>query len=78
LEKYNRKKPNKKFQSNKQIYLQNQNIDDCAKFCSEELGFDCLSFDFCYITGDCRLSDSSLSETEDYITANDCDIYESI
>lgn len=77
LNKYNRKKPSKKFTSNKNIYLLNQNIDECAHACTDQLKFECLSFDFCYISGDCRLSEKLTSnDPNDYIDSEECDVYE--
>ena len=77
LIKFNLKYPNKKFSSKKDRTILNLNIDDCAKACMDELGFDCKSFDFCYLHGDCRLSKSEVSEQEinELVESNECDIY---
>ncbi len=56
----------------------NQNIDECAHACTDQLKFECLSFDFCYISGDCRLSEKLTSnDPNDYIDSEECDVYES-
>ena len=56
----------------------NVNIDDCAKACLDELGFDCQSFDFCYLHGDCRLSKTVEYENMYmFIDSYECDVYKS-
>lgn len=68
----------KKFSSNKQKTILKVNIDDCAKACNDEFSFECLSFDFCYLHGDCRLSKSRLGNDEqEFVDSSECDIYES-
>ena len=77
LSKYNLKYANKKFAKKPDRVLLGSNIDNCAISCNDELGFECKSFDFCYLNGDCRLNIESLSLNEqDYTDAFDCDIYE--
>ena len=79
MKKYNLKQPNQKFLTIKKEYLLSQNIDSCAHACSDELRFECLSFDFCYISGDCRLNDQYLGvEAGQFIESYECDVYESI
>ena len=58
--------------------ISNSNIDDCAKSCMESLSFECKSFEFCYLNGQCRLSSDRINtNSEDlYVIANGCDIYE--
>ena len=70
---------NKKFSSNKDRSILNIGIDDCSKACNEELGFECKSFDFCYLNGDCRLNqrEASILSPDDVLDSNECDIYES-
>lgn len=51
-------------------------IDNCAKKCSDELKFECTTFDFSYIDGSCRLSKTTALKTdvsEDFVS----DVYES-
>ncbi len=65
-------------ENNYKIRIQDTNIDDCAKSCSESLSFECKSFDFCYLNGECRLGSEKIDSNSDskYVIANECDIYE--
>ena len=77
LSKYNLKYGAKKFANSPSRVLLGSNIDNCALSCNVELGFECKSFDFCYMSGDCRLSNNSLStDDQDYKDSFDCDVYE--
>ena len=80
LSKYDLKYPNKMFKtSTDRTTLFNIGIDDCAKACNKDLGFSCKSFDFCYLTGQCRLSKTQIDQnTDETLNANECDIYESM
>ena len=49
--------------------------------CNELLGAECKTFDFCYLSGDCRLSVQYIENANSTLTpiqADNCDIYESI
>ncbi|CAF0773656.1 unnamed protein product [Brachionus calyciflorus] len=77
LSKYNRKYTGKTFKTNIDREYFQLNIDDCARACNEELGFECKAFDFCYLHGDCRLSKSIPSDQpDDFFEINECDVYE--
>lgn len=77
LSKYNLKFGGKKFSVPQNRILLGSNIDDCARSCNEELGFDCKSFDFCFLSGDCRLSKNSITNgDQDFDESFDCDVYE--
>ena len=53
-------------------------IDDCARACNEQVGFDCNSFDYCFQTGDCRLRKFAQAENAtEVISDENCDIYDS-
>lgn len=51
--------------------------------CNEELRFECITFDFCYVGGECRLSlnltnSKAGSEPDsDVVSDQQCDVYES-
>jgi hypothetical protein len=85
LSNYKLKIPNSKFKNRNDAVLSKITIDDCAKQCNEHVGFECKSFDFCYINGDCTLSqkeapeitDSINTDNNEYIQTENCDIYES-
>jgi hypothetical protein len=51
--------------------------DRCAKSCANEASFDCESFEYCWISGKCRLT-RSLTSTNDSVepTKDLCDIYQ--
>ncbi len=51
-------------------------LDECARICNEELRFECLTFDFCYISGECRLS-LNFTTSNDIMADGQCDVYES-
>jgi hypothetical protein len=78
LSRYDLKMANRKFAKSQDKSISKSSIDDCVNSCNNELEFDCQSFDFCYISGDCHLSKSELSDNmEEYYTTSECDIYES-
>lgn len=78
MAKYNRKYTGKAFKKDFDTVFNQLSIDDCAKKCNQELGFECKSFDFCYLHGDCRLSKSKVSSNPtDFSDSNECDVYES-
>ena len=52
-------------------------LEDCAKMCNEELRFECFTFDFCYVKGECRLSLNSEIGSIDVVNDGQCDVYES-
>ncbi len=78
LNKYQLKLPNRKFSENNYVSILNSNIDDCAKSCMDSLSFECKSFEFCYLNGQCRLNSDKVNPNSQnqYVIANDCDIYE--
>lgn len=51
-------------------------IDDCAQKCVDKIGNECKSFHYCYLSGDCLISDQPYTPVEDMLDDN-CDIYES-
>lgn len=56
-------------------------IDDCAITCNNLIGFECESFDYCYLSGECRLTNMSAPSIDDDVILFDdefCDIYTSI
>jgi hypothetical protein len=56
-------------------------LDDCARYCDERIGFECKSFDYCFVNGECKISRNSvLNENphDEYMYDSYCDIYESI
>jgi hypothetical protein len=56
-------------------------IDDCARTCNEQVGVECKSFDYCYLTGECRLSRAQAPSAENktaYDPDQNCDIYNSL
>lgn len=78
MSRYDIKFADRKFATEKDRTILKVSIDDCAKACNDELGFECLSFDFCFSNGDCRLSKSKLSnDASEYYSTGECDIYES-
>lgn len=78
LSRYDMTYPNKKYTTAKDRTIAKTNIDDCARACNDEPSFDCQSFDFCYTSGDCRLSKSGItSDANELVTTVECDVYES-
>ena len=69
------------FSQDLDLKLTSLTIDDCAAHCADELGFECQSFEFCYLNGDCRLSKnlvpSDTKNTTVFAPNYYCDIYES-
>lgn len=58
--------------------MQNLNIDECAKKCTEEIGASCNSFHFCFLTSECLLNkDFIVEESSNFEENRYCDIYES-
>ena len=43
---------NKKFIDDEDAWYSGIAIDDCAKHCDEQIGFECQSFDYCYFSID--------------------------
>lgn len=71
-------KPKSKFVASQDTEFAKYAIDDCARACNEHLGYECKSFDFCYITGDCRISPRLTDEKDiEYMSDDNCDVYES-
>lgn len=51
-------------------------VDDCANACFDEDNFYCLSFDFCYSNGECRLSKQTSVMNPQYLKrSSTCDVY---
>jgi len=72
--------PKSSFTNSKDKDYSGITIDDCARYCIDQIGAECKSFDFCFITGQCRLSHDpapSLENTTEYMSEEYCDIYES-
>ncbi|CAF0875761.1 unnamed protein product [Brachionus calyciflorus] len=77
LSKYKLIQPKTKFLTSQEIELSGITIDDCAKACNEQVGFDCNTFDYCFPTGDCRLRKFTQSENaSQYAVDLNCDVYE--
>lgn len=78
MSRYNLKKPNYKFSTNKDQLLNEMSIDDCARRCTDEIGTPCKSFHFCYLTSECVFSKDPLPTGDtNYIADTHCDVYES-
>lgn len=78
LSRYKLVKPKSKFTASQSSEYSDYTIDDCARSCNDQLGLECKSFDFCYLTGQCRLRESLLSENStEVMDDQNCDIYES-
>lgn len=78
MNRYNRKLPNKKFAYKKDGLLSSVSIDDCAKYCTDEIGITCNAFQYCYLAAECVISKDFLSNDQnEYQNENNCDIYES-
>lgn len=85
LQNYKLKLPNSRFSKENDASFSKLSIDDCARLCNEQMSYECKSFDFCYINGDCTLSrnaapsiSDSINTSDAYTQAENCDIYESI
>ena len=78
LSKYILKKANARYVNKKDKLYQDASIDDCIKYCNDEIGVDCKSFHFCYLTSECVLSKSVVpNDNEEFQNNNYCDVYES-
>ncbi len=78
MRRFNKKLPNKKFLKEKDGLLTNVNVDDCAKYCGDEIGIKCNSFEYCYLSAECVISKEFLSNDQsEYQNDENCDIYES-
>lgn len=79
MSRYDLRYSNKKFANTKDRSIGQTNIDECARACNNEAAFECKSFDFCYTSGDCRLSRETVSDDQSqFYTSIECDVYESI
>ncbi|XP_033737433.1 uncharacterized protein LOC117325374 isoform X2 [Pecten maximus] len=57
-------------------YVAGISVDECADACLTEMSYDCLSFDFCYKSGDCLLYKVHPDAQPANLTHHDfCDLY---
>lgn len=78
LSRYDLSYPSKRFTKSRDRTIAGTNIDDCVRACNNEMGFDCKAFDFCYTNGDCRLSQTEVSDGNNELTNSfECDVYQS-
>ncbi|XP_060077531.1 uncharacterized protein LOC132557063 [Ylistrum balloti] len=57
-------------------YVAGISVDECADACLTEMTYDCLSFDFCYKTGDCLLYKVHPDAQPTSLSPHDfCDLY---
>ncbi len=50
--------------------------DDCANACSKESTFQCESFSYCWLNGECRLARKVPASNDEVELSESCDIYE--
>ncbi len=81
LNNYDLKGQNKKFAktSAKETSFVSLTVDDCAKKCNEELTYECATFEYCYLNGDCKIRRDATNDNDpsEFNENNACDIYES-
>lgn len=52
-------------------------VDQCAQNCLRESVFTCESFDYCYVSGECRTSRTQPTNMSDIEASDPCEIYTS-
>lgn len=77
LERFDKVFSKKRYGSPKDRSYKGLSLDECAQRCLRDSQIFCESFDYCGVSGECRLSRNEANETD---TADDvgCDIYQSI
>jgi hypothetical protein len=75
---YNLKYPSTTFNDPSAVQYYDYNVDDCAKACTDLGAFECQSFEFNYVSGECRLSKLVFNGDDDIVRAGSSDVYQSI
>jgi hypothetical protein len=77
LERFDKVVAQSRYASPKDSLYRGVSVDECAQRCLRDSRIFCESFDYCSISGECRLSRSEPTNQTDIVTDTGCDIFQS-
>lgn len=66
---------NSRYASRKDRFYNGISVDQCAQNCARENAFNCESFHYCYVSGECMTSRTGPTNISDIVKFDPCEIY---